>query len=112
MLEIMHAKGSPMLLYMDALSAYEVPMKILQAGNTGLLVCCLWIVVLLAIFLSLWLETNATSTFWSSTSKIFKSIPSNDGNQLIVNLPVRMPRTVDRRSSSFVKCNLDASDQV
>jgi hypothetical protein len=112
MLEIMHAKGNLMLMYMDAFNAYEFPMKILQAGNTGIIICCLWIVVLLGIFWSLWLETNATSTFWSSTSSIFKSLPLNGENLIITNLPVRMPRTVDRRSSSFAKLNLDPSDQV
>jgi hypothetical protein len=115
MLEVLHAKGNRMLLSMDAFSAYEIPLKILQSGNTGLIICCVWIVVLCGIVWSLCLETDATSTFWSSTSSIFKLIPLNGENQIIVDLPIRMPRTVERRSSSFAKSNLlnlDPSDQV
>jgi hypothetical protein len=107
--EIMHANT---LTHMNFFSAYEIPIKALQAGNTGTIICCLWMVVLVGVIWSLWLESNATSAFWSSTSGIFKSIPVNVDNHIIKDLPIRMPRTVDRRSSSFAKVQIDPSDQV
>ena len=101
-----------MLTHMDFFSAYGIPIKALQAGNAGTIICCLWMVVLVGIIWSLWLESNATTSFWSSTSGIFNSFPVNEDNQIIKDLPIRMPRTVDRRSSSFAKIHIDPSDQV
>lgn len=82
------------------------------SGETGLLICLIWVAIICGIVWSLWMETNATTESWR-TYYIFKTNEVDISAQILKDLPVRTkPKTLDRRSSSIAKSSIDASNQV